>query len=232
MNVAMDPRHMHFGLWYFRVAAVIIALIVVAGFLPNYVLRMLHDRRDMTVLVQMHGLVMAAWIALFVAQTTLVAKHRVDLHRKLGVAGGALLCLMPLIGVPVLVNAAARQAHQIHGKMFYLMLVAFDGISLLLAVGLAAAALVMRRRSDIHKRLMLLATLTLLGPAFGRLTSYANGFRGDSDLAVLLLMLASLFACVGIDTWRQRQWHPIFVWGGASVIAADLLTYLCKTCLA
>ncbi len=150
---------------------------------------------------------------MFVAQTLLVARHRVDLHRRLGLFGAALIVPMLLIGIPVLVNGATRQAHGIHDARFYLMLVAFDGLSLLLFACLAACALLLRHRSDHHKRLMLLAALSLLGPAFGRLTAYANDFRGDDDLAVLLLMLACVVACVGIDVWRCRRWHPVFVWG-------------------
>ena len=38
----------------------------------------------MTVLVHLHGLVFTAWLALFIAQTRLIAAHRVDLHMKLG----------------------------------------------------------------------------------------------------------------------------------------------------
>ena len=50
--------------------------------------------------------------------------------------------------------------------------------------GLVGAAILLRHRGDYHKRLMLLATLSLLGPAFGRLTAYAKGLRDDSDIGL------------------------------------------------
>ena len=210
---------------YFSGSATIIGLIVVAGFAPNYLLRLLHH--NLTLLVNLHGFVMTVWVALFLTQTLLVARHRIDLHRGLGRSGAVLVALVPLIGVPVLVNAAIRQAHG-NDVRFCWMLVAFDGVNLVLFAGLAACAIALRRRSDVHKRLMLLATLALLGPAFGRLTAYASGFHGDNDLAVLVLMQAAALACVAIDAVRHRRLHPAFAWAAPLVIAANLLTWMAK----
>ena len=67
--------------------AIALSLVVVAGFSRTYYLRFLSDLPPMTMLVHLHGLVFTAWLALFVAQTRLIAAHRVDLHMKLGVAG-------------------------------------------------------------------------------------------------------------------------------------------------
>jgi hypothetical protein len=41
-------------------------------------------------------------------------------------------------------------------------------------------------------------------------------------------MPACAFACIGIDAWRQRRWHPVFAWGTALLVAADLATYAAK----
>jgi hypothetical protein len=94
------------------------------------------------------------------------------------------------------------------------MLAAFDGIALLVFSGLVGAAILLRRRGDYHKRLMLLATLSLLGPAFGRLTAYAKGLRGDSDIGVLLLCAGTVLACAVVDKVRSHRLHPAFFWGG------------------
>ena len=111
------------------------------------------------------------------------------------------------------------------------MLAAFDGIALVVFSGLVGAAIVLRRRGDYHKRLMLLATLSLLGPTFGRLTAYAKGLRGDSDIGVLLLCAGSVLACAVIDTMRSHRLHPAFFWGGASVIGINAATYVAKIML-
>lgn len=214
---------------YFTIAAIAVIPIVIAGFVPLYTLRLLRQDPFLTPLVQAHGLVMASWFALFLAQTQFIARGRPDLHRKLGWFGAALVAAILTIGVPVLLNAAARKAHVAHGQPFYLRLVAFDGVNLLLFACLAAWAVAMRFHTDYHKRLMLLATLSLLGPAFGRLASYANGMKGDNDLAVLLLMLACLGAAAAVDIRGLRRLHPAWILGALPVAAADLLTYVAKT---
>ena len=213
---------------YFQITAITITAIISAGFVPLYTLRLLRDDPFLTPLVQAHGLAMVSWIALFLVQTQLIARARAGLHRKFGVFGVALIIAIPTIGIPVLLNAAARRAHGAFGGPFYLRLVAFDGVNLLLFACLAACGVAMRSRSDYHKRLMLLATLSLLGPAFGRLTEYANGLRGGNDLAVLLLMLGCLVACVAVDSLWLHRLHPAWIWGAAPVAAADLLTYVAK----
>ena len=216
---------------YFRVTAIAVTGIVIAGFVPLYSLRLLRHDPFLTLLVQAHGLAMVSWIALYLVQTQMIARGRADLHRKFGVLGVALIVAMLTMGIPVLLNAAARKAHGDYGAPFYLRLVAFDGVNLLLFACLAAWALTVRSHGDYHKRLMLLATLSLLGPAFGRLTSYAYGLRGDNDLAVLLLMLACVGVCLTVDVVWLRRLHPAWIWGGLPVLAADLLTYAAKTLL-
>lgn len=54
---------------------------------------------------------MTSWVALFFAQTRLVASHRVALHMRLGVFGAALAVSMVMVVVTVLAHAAARDLH-------------------------------------------------------------------------------------------------------------------------
>jgi len=213
---------------YFSAAAYTVAIIVLAGFIPLYTIRILRHDPNLILLVHAHGLVMASWIALFLTQTLLIARHRVALHRRLGVFGAVLALFVLLVGLPTLAHAAARRSHDVHSARFLWMLIAFDGLALLVFAGLVGAALILRRRGDFHKRLMLLATLSLLGPAFGRLTSYAKGLHGDSDPGVLFLCVGIVIACAAIDRARSRRLHPAFLWGGSFVIAMFLATYIAK----
>jgi len=213
---------------FFSVVAFAVTVTVLAGFIPLYTLRLLHHDPNLTLLVHAHGLVMTSWIAMFLTQTLLIARHRVELHRRLVFFGAGLATLVILVGMPTLVNAAARKSHDVHSARFLWMLIAFDGVALLVFAILVAAAILLRRRGDYHKRLMLLATLGLLGPAFGRLTEYATGFRGNNDFAVLLLCAGTVLACAVVDNIRSHRLHPAFFWGGASVIAMDVATYVAK----
>ena len=70
--------------------ALVLALIVIAGFARTFYLRAWFDVPPLTLLVHLHGLVFTAWLALFVAQTRLIARNNYRLHQKLGIAGVAL----------------------------------------------------------------------------------------------------------------------------------------------
>lgn len=213
---------------YHVAAAIAIALVVLAGFVPMFTMRLQRHDPNLTWFVLLHGLSMASWIALFLTQTLLIARHRVELHRRLGLCGVALAILILLTGLPTLFHGAARQSHDVHSAQFLWMLLAFDGLALLVFTGLAAAAIALRRHGDWHKRLMLLATLSLLGPAFGRLTEYARLDGPYGDVAVLLLCIGCVVACAGVDGSRQRRLHPALAYGGSVVIAMFALTYAAK----
>ena len=85
----------------------------------------------------------------------------------------------------------------------------YDFISLLIFALLVGTALALRRRSDVHKRLMTIASLSLLGPALARVVS--------DELAVWLTDVLVLMP-ITIDTWRHRRLHPAFGWTGALVL--------------
>ena len=210
--------------------AIAIALIVIAAFAPIYWLRLSRHDPNLTWIVNLHGLAMFAWITLLVTQVSLIKGGNVRLHRRLGIAGAALAAAMAVLGAIVVGNGAGRNAHgDVH--QFRLMLVAFDGLSLLAFLVLISAAVLLRKRSDYHRRLILLATLGLLGPAFGRLTSIANGFGNDSDIAVFLLMTVPLLIFAALDIHRLRRLHPATAWGIGLVAVANVLTYWAKLAL-
>ena len=79
----------------------------------------------------------------------------------------------------------------------------------------------MRAHRETHRRLMLLATLGLLGAAIARipLAFIHNGgilmFFGTVDLIVI--------AFVAYDTWKSRRLHPAFGWGTLLIIASHPL---------
>ncbi len=210
-------------------AAIAIAVAVFAGFAGfarNYYLRAWIGTRAITPMVHVHGLVMTAWIVLFVIQALLVAKHRVDLHRGLGIAGAGLAAVVFALSVYTIAGSIQRQQPGAGAKVFAELFVAFDGISLLVFACLVIAALANRRRPESRKRLMLGAGISLLPPAFGLLVAY---FTHDNvEIAVLGLMYASAIACVLLDSWRHHRFHPALVVPALMILASNQLTYVAQ----
>jgi hypothetical protein len=201
-------------------AAVFIPVIVFVGFARSYYLKSFFDTPTLPGLFHLHGIVMTSWVALFVAQVSLVAARRTRLHQRLGVLGGALAALVVVVGVGMAISAARRRASvgPLEPELQFLVIPLGDVLVFAVLVGIA---LYFRRRIETHKRLMLLGSLNLLAAAFSRFplhfieTGGAMTFFGLTDVCVL--------ACVIFDTVRNRRLHPAFLWGALFMVVSHPL---------
>lgn len=189
-------------------AAVVAALIAFAGFAQTYYLKGAFGTPELSALVHAHGLVMTLWIGLFLTQVSLVAARRVDLHRRLGLAGALLAAIVVIVGIATAIEGARHGVSPGPPPLVFLAI----PIGVVLVFGIfVSAAVLMRRRSDWHKRLMLIASLAVLTPAIARIpvdTLHAGGivaFLAVTDLLVI--------ACASWDAVRNRRLHPAFGWG-------------------
>jgi hypothetical protein len=184
------------------------ALIAFAGFARTYYLKPWFDSPELPSLIHVHGVVMTLWVLLFVAQVVLVAKGRVDLHRRLGIAGAVLAVVVVILGILTAINGARR------GVPVGAPPLIFMAITMSVVVVFAifvAVALHYRKRSDYHKRLMVLATLTVLQPGVARIAIDTTGIFHPLFFFALTDVL--LLAFIAWDTWRNRRLHPAFGWG-------------------
>jgi hypothetical protein len=212
---------------YYVAAAVGILAIVFAGFARTYFMRGLFFHDSLPWLLHLHGALMTSWFALFFGQTYLVASHRVQLHRRLGVLGAVLAALIVVVGATVALRFGAREMNtpQLDGPPA-LASMGFLFAALLAFALLVGAALLLRRRREYHKRLMLLSCLFLIGPglariSFDRVPSLAF-LRSGGPAGLFGLDLLVLYTCVAWDTWRYRRLHPAFAAGALLLIAMDL----------
>jgi len=203
-------------------AAIVTPLIVLAGFARTYYLKPFFGTPDLpSRIVHLHGIVMTAWVLLFITQISLVATRRTRVHQRLGIAGGVLAALVVIVGVLTALFAAARGASPGPPALAFVIVPLGDMLIFSVLIGLA---LYFRRNLQVHKRLMLLAAINLLTPAIARipLSFITNGgpiaFFGLTDL-VLLGFLA-------YDTFKHRRLHPVFLWGSIFVIALQPLRLL------
>ena len=198
---------------FFSGMAVAAALVVFAGFAPTYYLKGVFSGRPLSPLLHAHGLIFTTWIVLFVLQTGLIAGRRTPLHRRLGVAGGALAVAMLVAGTMAAIDAARRGFTPPGGPPPLTFLIIPLG-DLVVFSALVAAAFYRRRQPQTHKRLMLLATLALLTPAIARLPGIAAigppAFWGLTDLFIV--------ACFVYDRVTIGRIHPAFKWGGLFVL--------------
>lgn len=198
--------------YFYRSAALAALAVVLFGFAPSFYLKFLfHKPPALTLLLVAHGVVMTTWFALFIVQAQLVAAGRTDLHRRLGVFGAVLALALVLLGTTVAI-VGARLGHSPGPPPPVFMAIPLtDMVVFAILVG---AALWFRRRSDFHKRLMLLGCVSLLTAAIARVPL---PFWYHDIIASFSTTLAIALACVAWDTWRQRRLHPAFAWGFALI---------------
>jgi hypothetical protein len=204
---------------FYRWAAAVTVVVAVGGFARTYYLKTVFATPPLSALIHVHAALMTAWIALLLALVQRVAARRTDLHRRLGVAGVVLACAILVVGVATAAESA-RRGITVPGMTPAIFLVLPLATVAVFAV-LVAAAIAWRRRSDIHKRLMLLATLSILTPAIARIPWQA--FRDVGPPLFIGLTDLCILAFVAFDTARNRRLHPAFGWGTAFVLVSQPL---------
>lgn len=201
--------------------AIAILVTVGVGFSRSFFLRPLfpdlHSPSESIFYV--HGTAFTAWIVLLLAQTSLVARGRTDLHRKVGPFGVVLAASMVVLGTLGALIAARRATGFTDvpvPPLQFLAIPLFDILLFTLFVGLAIA---MRRNSQSHKRCMLLATVNLATAAIARWPGVFNfgppAFFGLTDLFVVALAIW--------DFRTRGRLHPVTLWGGLLIIVSQPL---------
>lgn len=196
--------------------AIVMGLTVFAGFARTYYLRFLTGGPKATLSggafttpFHVHGALFTAWVLLFIVQTALVAGRRVAVHRRLGVAGAVLAAAMIVAGTFAAITAAARgSAPPGVDPLAFLAIPIFD---MVLFATFVTAALALRRDKETHKRLMVLAYVSIITAAVARLPGVLPlGPPGFFGLSFLFVVAAGIY-----DFLTRRRVHKVYLWGGA-----------------
>lgn len=210
--------------------AIAMALAVFIGFARTYYLSSYFGTNatltggPFSTVVHLHAALFTAWVLLFLAQTSLVATHRVAVHRRLGVAVALLAGLMVVAGT-VIALATARRGGGPPGLDPLAFLVIPLGDMAVFSV-LVTAALWLRRNKEAHKRLMLLAYLAILVAAVARLPGVlALGPLGFFGLTFIPALVVGMI----YDRATRGRIHPAYLWGGALLILSVPLRLMLST---
>jgi len=198
---------------------VAIVITVFAGFSRTFYLRPYFQTQPLIPLLVLHGVVFSSWMVLLITQTTLIATKRTRTHMRLGIAGGVLASLMIVIGtVTALVRAKGPSPVPDVNPLSFLTIPLGD---ILVFAILVSAAFYFRRQADVHKRLMLLATIGILPAAVARwpfafIQQYGPlAFFGLSDLFIV--------PCLIYDFVTRGRPHRATVLGGALIVISHPL---------
>lgn len=200
--------------------AVFIVVIAFIGFSKTFFLPLLGRTFTAPVIIWVHAGLMFSWVFLFLTQALFISTGNFNWHRRAGIVGAILATLIVpftiATGVAILPRDIANMGEAAYSAFLPTI------IEALLFGSLVAAAITLRSRPDYHKRLMLLATLSALGPAWFRFRHFFP--QVDNPIVVFAFWLAivpMLFAALW-DGWRNGRMHPVFL----TVLPAMLAIYV------
>ena len=214
---------------FYVAMAALFVVIAFTAFIASYWAKVATGTFTGAPILHVHGALFFTWTLFFLAQTTLVASGRTPDHRAWGMAGISLATAMAFTIVLAAINSIrVADAIGMADEARRFSYVSLSGV--VLFAGFFAAAIVFVRRSEIHKRLMILAMIPLMHAATARLFMLAFApadAKGPPPvfvsvppgLAVDLILVAAM-----TYDWRTRgRPHPVYLIGGALLLANQLL---------
>ena len=174
--------------------------------------------------VHLHAFVFFGWTALYVTQNAMVATGRVDVHRRLGRLAAIWVPAMIVVGLYMSLRVVRLGKVPFFFEPAYFLFMTC--LTLCSFAGLIAAAVVNRRRTEWHRRLMFCGMAMLTSPGWGRLLPMPllipwAGWVAFS--ATLLFPIAGIIA----DLRRNGRVHPAWWWGMGIMIGTELLVAPC-----
>ncbi len=194
------------------------AAVAAAGFSTTYLLPVAGAQFRGPWIAHVHGLLFFAWVALAVLQPLLVRRGNAKLHRRIGYAALPLALAMAVSGIGVGLYAVRRDLAAGMGDFAYSSL---PGVlfAMVIVLGLVAAAVLLRKRPDWHKRLMILATIAVLWPAWFRFRHFMPWVPKPEILLALVVADSLVVIAMVRDRLKFAQVHPAYWIFGTGLVA-------------
>jgi uncharacterized membrane protein YozB (DUF420 family) len=223
MTVASIARHSRktgeVGPAFYLGMSLAMAAVIVGGFahtVPGDFL----DTPALPLLLHIHGAVFTLWVLLIVAQPAFIARGSIALHRRIGWMGAALAAAMVVMGLAATLFAV--HDHAIPSFFPPTVFLVMNLIGILVFGGLVASGVRFRGQQEWHKRLMLCATISILGPGMGRLLPMSS-FGAAAPLVMFAAILLFCAAGMAADLIVRGRIHPAYWWGTGVILLTDLL---------
>ena len=215
--MAARPAH-PLARFSYLILALIIAIVVVAGFSQTFNARLLHPPSPRPPIVYIHAAVFTSWVILFMLQAALIATGNDQLNREEGVLGFALGVTLAITGVATAIIMTKFYSQPGHGDPAASLAISLnDMLEYSIFFGLA---IYWRKKPEFHRRLMFIATCTLTGPAIGRMLPLSLNTPVEwLYVGVDALILLGL----GRDWILNKRIHPVYLYGLPAAILGQLI---------
>lgn len=201
---------------FYRACAWGALLVALAGFFLTYTLPMARGTFTGPRWSHLHGALLLSWLILTIVQASW-ATARPRWHRRLGWSA---LVIAPAVAVSTFAIGIEATRRDLAAGVITGM--AGNVTAPLVFCALVAAAIALRRTPQWHKRLILIATVVMLWPAWFRWRHFLPWVpRPDIALGVIATNLI-IVAAIARDRLRFGKVHPAYIWVGLPVVAWQL----------
>ena len=219
------PFHRH-DRAFFAIFVAICWIGVIAGFAPASMGR-IQGKADYVapLVLHLHAIAFVGWLLLLTTQVVLIRRGQAALHRRLGPIGMALIPVMALTGF--LAECYSQRyylAHPPDSQAFFIIPIWY----VIGFTGFAVAAMLARRDSPAHKRLLLLATTVIVSAAYTRWWgAVLTGWVGDGYWGTIVNTFTPahliLLAALSYDVATRGRIHRVYLVGVPAILAAELV---------
>lgn len=211
--------------------SVLLLILMFLGFRHFYLYGRAYPGRELAppirTLLILHGIGMTSWMLLFVAQPLLILAGNRRVHRLLGRIGAGLAAVMVILGFRLGIESTLLSPPELRiwglaPKQF----LAVPIISILIFSGFVILGVSKRRQPDVHRSMMLLATLAIISAAVSRVDFLNSLYLGTIWEAVfgpffITLAIGALF--LAIKWLLTRSLNPWLAWGYGGLVLSDAL---------
>jgi hypothetical protein len=212
---------------FFLYTSYALLVIVLVGFSPTFYLRAFYDVPAIPPYVYAHGVAMTAWFVWLCVQTTAVFNGRIALHRKLGMIGVTIGAVVLLSGTITALKLAPRLLEKygnIDSDLPQIAGIVWGNLAGMVAFGgFLFLAYLYRQTPEIHKRLMLLASISITLQALGRIAKFSMIDLPEGPFVLLGLLM--LLVMLGIFDKRSIGRVQRVTWIGGCALLAILITF-------
>jgi hypothetical protein len=206
----------------------VLLAVVLVGFSPSFYLRSFFPAPPIPSYIYVHGAVSTCWFLLLVAQTTLVATGNTATHRKLGVVGILLGVLIVVPGFWFILKFPSRILKLTGAPPEALLPRLTEGVAVGLVVAVLTGAFLLAaflnyKKPQLHRRLIMLASITMVSAAFTRI----GGLPIFGGINFHIVMFSGVFALVSAlwlyDITSSGNVHIASLTGGTILLLSHLL---------
>lgn len=190
---------------------------VLIGFSKTFIVPVANATFHAPIIIYVHGFFALSWILLVLIQAYLIKAENWTLHMTMGMLGlliaGAVAVTIPMAGAYQVEKDLAQGLGDNAISTFLGTLT-----SALMFISLVLAGLYYRQRPEVHKRLMLLATIVVLWPAWFRFRHFFPSVPNPEIWFALVLADSLIIIAWVWEKIANGRVHPTLLYVGSLVI--------------